>query len=390
MASGGQESLQQVSSVRPRRGLLLIPVFTLLALLAGHAFSLRQWASAHRDLVQSKKATNAVLELKFQSADLNGWQTAYAFAFSRDPREGEPRFRKQFLTASQRFREQLEVVRPRLVSDEERAVLSKLLSTFEGFMGVDVEIMAAYGSGDPDRIRWGHDQVLGTELDRFGEIVSGTDTLVQLVHRRSQESLAYNLQQTGATRWLQWSAGALGLLLSAGLTMLLWRSMNRTTALVKELSYQAHIDPLTELPNRRTWNARLGSEVSRAQRLAYPLSIVAIDLDHFKAFNDQRGHSEGDELLRSAARAWTQALREGDLLVRIGGEEFALLLPGCSAADANDLVRRLRDVTPSDQTFSAGVALLKSQEAPAEFYERADAALYQAKELGRNRSVVAA
>ncbi len=113
------------------------------------------------------------------------------------------------------------------------------------------------------------------------------------------------------------------------------------------------------------------------------------DLDHFKAYNDSRGHPAGDRLLTEVAAAWQGCLRATDSLARYGGEEFALIAPGCTEGDAVALVDRLRGSVTDGQTCSAGVAFWDRSETPAELLARADAALYEAKVGGRDRTKLA-
>lgn len=164
--------------------------------------------------------------------------------------------------------------------------------------------------------------------------------------------------------------------------------VSRIEQQAKVLAEQAATDGLTGLPNRRAWDAALARETSRARRDAAPLAVALVDLDHFKQFNDTRGHLAGDELLRTAAKAWRNRLRPGDLLCRYGGEEFALLLPRCALEDAVDLVDELRRRTPGEQTLSAGVAAYEGLDEPQDVVARADAALYEAKRKGRDQVLV--
>jgi len=115
---------------------------------------------------------------------------------------------------------------------------------------------------------------------------------------------------------------------------------------------------------------------------------VMLDLDHFKRFNDRRGHGAGDALLRNAAQAWRRQLRPTDLLARYGGEEFTLVLPSCEADAACQLIERLRPIVPERQTFSAGVATWEPHESAEQLLVRADRALLVAKKQGRNRTIV--
>jgi diguanylate cyclase (GGDEF)-like protein len=114
-----------------------------------------------------------------------------------------------------------------------------------------------------------------------------------------------------------------------------------------------------------------------------------IDLDRFKLFNDNHGHPAGDRLLTAAGTAWQQRLRELDYLARYGGEEFLVLLPDIEEVRAGQVVDRLRDDTPLNQTFSAGIATWDGRETSDELVARADTAMYIAKQSGRNRTVLA-
>ena len=148
----------------------------------------------------------------------------------------------------------------------------------------------------------------------------------------------------------------------------------------------AHVDPLTGLPNRRAWEHQLPTEIARALRDGKPLAAGIIDLDHFKAHNDEFGHQAGDRVLVEAASSWRQRLRETDLLARYGGEEFAVLLPACDADRALELLDRLRLATPDPCTCSIGVAIWDRRESADALVARADRALYAAKESGRDRT----
>jgi diguanylate cyclase (GGDEF)-like protein len=156
--------------------------------------------------------------------------------------------------------------------------------------------------------------------------------------------------------------------------------------LMGQLESLATTDPLTGAGNRRAWDAWLDEELASSARTGDPLCIAMLDLDHFKAFNDQFGHQRGDELLRVAADRWTDELRSGDRLARYGGEEFLVLLPRCDADDAVHVLDRMRALTPDGQSCSAGVALWDGVERADGLLARVDAALYSAKSSGRNRT----
>jgi diguanylate cyclase (GGDEF)-like protein len=158
--------------------------------------------------------------------------------------------------------------------------------------------------------------------------------------------------------------------------------------LLSRLESMARTDDLTGLPNRRAWEQELPREMLRAKREQRPLCVAMIDLDHFKEFNDERGHQAGDRLLKQAAAAWGMELRGTDVLARYGGEEFALALPGCTAEQSIDIAERLRAVMPEGETCSIGLAEWDGEEDASSLLGRADAALYVAKHRGRDLSVI--
>jgi diguanylate cyclase (GGDEF)-like protein len=164
---------------------------------------------------------------------------------------------------------------------------------------------------------------------------------------------------------------------------LLLRRVQGQSARLRELALE---DPLTGLPNRRSLQAYLGQALQRARRAREPLSVAMIDLDHFKAFNDENGHPAGDGLLKAATAAWGMHVRGTDMLARVGGEEFVLVMPAADIDEAEAIVAKLRDATPLGQTFSAGIAVAGADALPDELIAWADAAMYEAKRAGRDRT----
>ena len=156
-----------------------------------------------------------------------------------------------------------------------------------------------------------------------------------------------------------------------------------------ELERLASMDSLTGLPNRRVWEDALPREMARSVRGGAPMAIALLDLDRFKDLNDVHGHQGGDLLLKETAAMWPGELRDSDLLARFGGDEFAVLLPDCGAADLLRVVEKLRGATPAGATASAGAAVWDGVEEAEELIRRADDALYRAKRAGRNRTEVA-
>lgn len=171
--------------------------------------------------------------------------------------------------------------------------------------------------------------------------------------------------------------------------VLIHRLLLRMREYVRVLDALARTDTLTGVANRRSWDEALPAELERCRDEGRTVCVGMIDIDHFKVFNDSRGHQEGDMLLQRAAGAWTSQIRENDLLTRYGGEEFAVLLRDCSLADAALVLERLREATPEGQTCSVGVACWDGAESPSELTARADDALYASKKQGRDRITVA-
>ncbi len=183
----------------------------------------------------------------------------------------------------------------------------------------------------------------------------------------------------------RWSAAQLEAL--ADIAVLVGNELHRRH-LMARLVIEARTDALTGLANRRAWDDELPRALRRAERLGHPLAVAVIDVDHFKAFNDRFGHPAGDDALRRICARWRTEIRDIDLLARIGGEEFGLLLPGCDAAAATEIVERLRADTPCGLTASAGIAAWRESDDAPRLFAAADRALYRAKAAGRNRSFV--
>jgi len=182
-----------------------------------------------------------------------------------------------------------------------------------------------------------------------------------------------------------WVTGAFDDLLTAVVLMV----SEQETLSLREA---AQTDSLTGLANHRQFFRRLDEEIRRAARIGYPVSLLLVDLDHFKRFNDAHGHPAGDQLLRQVSEILVTQRRSTDTCARYGGEEFAMIFPGTRLADveavAQNLAHRLRLGT--GLTFSAGIAAFPEHAATAgELVEAADSALYRAKEEGRNRILVA-
>jgi two-component system, sensor histidine kinase LadS len=177
-----------------------------------------------------------------------------------------------------------------------------------------------------------------------------------------------------------------------GLVEMILLSMTLSSRM-NELKHQSRTDSLTLLGNRRLFDDRFPQEFVAAQEMAKPLSVLMLDIDRFKAYNDRHGHAQGDEAIKMVAAALRRYARKPFVACRYGGEEFCVILPNTPAKSAALVAERLRAAVqaaaPGDLgiTISVGHACLTGDEfpSPEKLFEAADAALYAAKDAGRNR-----
>lgn len=216
------------------------------------------------------------------------------------------------------------------------------------------------------------------------------------------------VQPLGYERGWLYAALAVAVLLAGltGLAFIKFYTLSRSLqaeicarrALEDELKQLAVTDPGTELMNRRGLFETLQAALAGSKS---PLSLLIIDLDHFKCVNDTHGHACGDHVLREFARMCRQSLRAGDAVGRLGGEEFAVVLPRTELDEARRIAERIRATVEQrvislpkgrrlQVTVSVGLAVHRRGEALDSLMSRADGAMYEAKVLGRNRVVVAA
>ncbi len=184
--------------------------------------------------------------------------------------------------------------------------------------------------------------------------------------------------------------------MAIGITVVTDRAWRRLQRAAFQLEKQAHTDALTGLANRRHFFEKAEAELQRARRYDAPLALLMLDIDHFKDVNDAHGHRAGDRVLQALARTCREVLRSVDVVGRVGGEEFAILLPETPVADAADVAGRLRaavaatrigreEGVPLSVTVSIGVAALEPGVNLDTLMSRADTALYDAKHQGRDR-----
>jgi len=187
--------------------------------------------------------------------------------------------------------------------------------------------------------------------------------------------------------------------LTAYLSLLFGRELRRRAAMEAELARQSLTDALTGLSNRRRFEQVLGRAWENARRVDEPLSLLVVDADHFKRYNDRYGHAVGDEVLKGLARCLSASVhRPEDLVARVGGEEFVLLLPGADATGALRIARKVHEAVSKLVVTSAGIGAgtvtvsvglasdIAADQTAEDLFRRADAALYEAKLGGRDQT----
>jgi diguanylate cyclase (GGDEF)-like protein len=173
------------------------------------------------------------------------------------------------------------------------------------------------------------------------------------------------------------------------------QSLAKVESLATEVYKLAALDQLTGLYNRRSGEQRLSQEMSRAQRHGRPLTVLLMDIDGLKQVNDTHGHAAGDLVLKGFAERLQRAIRGSDLAVRLGGDEFMVLLPECRAEEVRHVLSRVEglELEYGGQMircqFSRGWTDFKLGETPQEFLKRADDALYADKRAGKKQPVAA-
>ncbi|MEO6143852.1 MAG: GGDEF domain-containing protein, partial [Dermatophilaceae bacterium] len=250
-------------------------------------------------------------------------------------------------------------------------------------------VLAALRTGRPSVLH------LSTDVMVSGSLVDFIPQEVQVI------PVSYGVVPVGVlvVAFAQPSSNEAGAVLNAtmpGLAVALNNALNH-----ENLQRVAAMDPLTGVYNRRFGLQRLAEEYGRSIRSGDPLGLLMFDLDHFKAVNDTYGHVVGDRVLQSVVRATRQVLREGDVFMRYGGEEFMIVLPGAGRDDLVQAAERVRrsvaeaEISEAGQRIAVTVSIGgsglpdKSASSPEDLIVVADAALYTSKESGRDRWVVA-
>jgi diguanylate cyclase (GGDEF)-like protein/PAS domain S-box-containing protein len=246
------------------------------------------------------------------------------------------------------------------------------------------------------------DQALGRQTPDFYERPEDRQTVVESLSRTGRvDGLAVRLRTLRGRRFWGLVNARLFDLDGAPTMMVGFADVSEQKVLEEKLRTEATTDALTGLFNRRHFVELAEVELTRAARYGYPISVVMLDLDHFKDINDTYGHAFGDVVLHELAGVLRKHLRRGDVIGRIGGEEFAVLLPQTETTPAVATLERIRGAVETMAlngvaksarrvTVSIGLVELRPGETLDEVLRRADGALYKAKATGRNRLVVEA
>ena len=282
-------------------------------------------------------------------------------------------------------------------SDAER--LRRRLASYYGLLDRTIALAAAGRRSDAE-------EIVRSGLGRreIESVLREVAAIEAEEHRRLALRRAAYSQADARSEYYSLALAAAGsamlaLLALAAVTAL--RANARAAEATAELRRIATVDSLTGLFNRRHLLERLEAETGRSLRNGRPLCLAIVDVDHFKRVNDRHGHPAGDEVLRVLARLIRDSVRTSDVVGRMGGEEFAILMPETERAQARLVCERLGAMVartpvllPSGAaltvTLSTGIALMAGEEASDKLISRADAALYGAKAEGRNRVKLAA
>jgi diguanylate cyclase (GGDEF)-like protein len=287
-------------------------------------------------------------------------------------------------------------------------VLARAIGAAAGLSGVDAAMVSVDAPDEAPIVAAVGISVDAAERQRFAQPPDSEADAVVVSYRpdvevgRMRESLAVPLANGGKSiGWLAvYSASRHPAVddLTAALTEVARRAAPaiENALRFREARRLADLDALTGLHNRRYFHETLEREVARARRYRRQLSLIVLDVDDFKAVNREIGHLAGDRVLAESAERLRSVMRQADVPCRVGGDEFAIVLPESGLADADQLFRRVQaavstpPLTPVRPfSFSAGIAALDEDDDSTSLFERADGALYRAKAEGKARALPA-
>lgn len=369
------------------RLLLIVAALVGLAVSVGviAVLEIRDVDTTYNTVVQrDARLVKDVLEMKSALADqVIGVR---GFIISR----GNVAFLEPYYRGSMAFERELADARTKAVSPEDGALLDRVEGDYGRLRPIYEREIAL--------VQRGHNDAAVALVNGQGKAVKDRAVAsLEELFRRQEKDLYTTAAAAKATAErsvielvvLVGAVVCLGLLLA----FLVWRFASKLVRQASENRELAAVDALTGLANHRRFHERLGEEFARARRHGRALSLVLFDLDHFKEVNDLHGHQTGDVVLRETAARLRGHAREGDLVARVGGEEFAWLMPETDAAAAAEVAERARAVISREPfsgvgslTVSAGVCDITWADAPGDLFRLADGALYWSKSHGRDTS----
>ena len=293
----------------------------------------------------------------------------------------------------QAMRNNLSIIKANFLGDMERVEQLEIL--LNQWRQTRQEIFDAAEKGELDQAER---IIREAATPTFNAIVPEIDYILTFARDRAKGFVAQAESQSESkisqTRW-----GVAALILFVATTGMAVLKLVRS--LHTQLTRQADLDFLTGIPNRRHFMELAERELKRFRRYGSPISLALVDLDLFKSINDTHGHQVGDRVLQDFAAVRRQTLRDSDIFGRIGGEEFAILLPSTGIGEAKEVVERVRKAVAAASLPNGAAAPLKvtasfgmvdptgEDDDLGSLLRRADAALYQAKEKGRNQVCIA-
>jgi diguanylate cyclase (GGDEF)-like protein len=345
-------------------------LLAVLCFLAGFSFV------TQRRVAEASKRADAAARLSTTYLDARHWVTEAKSVERRYRFEGSSSVRFSHEQANRRLTAALQRVIRLDGSPEARETVSRLLALHRRYDVASRRLFAAVDAGDPEAVHIDH-----SVIDPIFGVLEYT--VQQRAEAASEAALAHSAElredQASASRAIAIAFTA-GLVLLACFTTILLRARRRELA---RLSQAALTDPLTGLRNHRAFQEDLARELQRVGRSGVPLSLVLLDLDGLKAINDAHGHQAGDERLQGLARALDACRRATDVAYRIGGDEFAVILPGSRALGALEFAQRLR----AEAAVTAGITEAAELRGRDDVIREADLALIGAKRIGQHAAI---
>lgn len=361
----------------------------LVTLLIGVALT-AAWRAIHIEQQGREKLAAAIalsremLELKYRLADLNAWQSAHALETIRsstgDAQDRAPS-QAAFIDSVNGLRSKLANVDTSRLSFEDQHQYLQVQRSIVQYLD---EYSRAANRPEAHKLSAVIAANGPTTYEQTRALVSA---LADRIVARSEHAAAEAARASDqATTWkLTFGVAAIGLALLFFVSSL--RALRQRSKVVDSIDVQVRTDQSTGVGSRQRWNDEFPLALERARRTERSVAVAMLDLDQFDP-NDTNGHLARARLLAYAAKAFAGRLREGDLIARYHGEQFGLILHGCGADAAREIIDRVRDALPKGQLLSAGVTDSDGHEDANNVLGRTARALYAAQHAGSNRTVI--